>query len=125
MLKLKPNCECCDRDLPPDSPDAMICSFECTFCAACAGDILARRPGWGFPPPRPSATSSGRAAKPRRSRLASRGARRTRWGRHEAAALGPGDHPQELVDLGRDLGAALLVARIGERARAVDQQLHI
>lgn len=36
MLALRPNCECCDRDLPPDSPDARICSFECTFCAECA-----------------------------------------------------------------------------------------
>ena len=36
MLALKPNCECCDRDLPADSPDARICSFECTFCASCA-----------------------------------------------------------------------------------------
>ena len=36
MLILKPNCECCDRDLPPDSPDARICTFECTFCANCA-----------------------------------------------------------------------------------------
>lgn len=36
MLMLKPNCECCDCDLPPQSPDAMICSFECTFCRACA-----------------------------------------------------------------------------------------
>jgi hypothetical protein len=35
MLALRPNCECCDRDLPADSPDARICSFECTFCAAC------------------------------------------------------------------------------------------
>ena len=32
MLALRPNCECCDRDLPPGSRDAMICSFECTFC---------------------------------------------------------------------------------------------
>ena len=32
MLSLRPNCECCDRDLPPDSRDAMMCSFECTFC---------------------------------------------------------------------------------------------
>jgi hypothetical protein len=31
MLLLKPCCECCDIDLPPDSRDAMICSFECTF----------------------------------------------------------------------------------------------
>lgn len=35
MLTLKPNCECCDKDLPPASKDAMICSFECTFCADC------------------------------------------------------------------------------------------
>lgn len=34
-LALRPNCECCDRDLPPDAADAMICSFECTFCAQC------------------------------------------------------------------------------------------
>lgn len=32
MLELRPNCECCDKDLPPDSPEAFICSFECTFC---------------------------------------------------------------------------------------------
>ncbi len=36
MLQLRPNCECCDRDLPPASRDARICSFECTFCEACA-----------------------------------------------------------------------------------------
>ena len=30
MLELRPNCECCDRDLPPDSREALICSFECT-----------------------------------------------------------------------------------------------
>jgi acetyltransferase len=39
-LELRPNCECCDRDLPPDSHDAFICTFECTFCAACAKDVL-------------------------------------------------------------------------------------
>ncbi|HEY1446901.1 MAG TPA: DUF1272 domain-containing protein [Caulobacteraceae bacterium] len=36
MLELRPNCECCDRDLPPDSVEARICTFECTFCADCA-----------------------------------------------------------------------------------------
>jgi hypothetical protein len=36
MLQLRPNCECCDRDLPPESADSRICSFECTFCAECA-----------------------------------------------------------------------------------------
>ena len=40
MLELRPNCECCDRDLPPDAADAMICTFECTFCARCAADVL-------------------------------------------------------------------------------------
>ena len=43
MLALRPNCECCDRDLPPESADARICSFECTFCAACATGRLAGR----------------------------------------------------------------------------------
>lgn len=54
MLELRPNCECCDCDLPPDAVNARICSFECTFCAACAelklggrcpncaGELLAR-----------------------------------------------------------------------------------
>ena len=40
MLQLRPNCECCDRDLPPDSADAMICSFECTFCRDCVANVL-------------------------------------------------------------------------------------
>ncbi|MFM1988745.1 MAG: hypothetical protein RJA99_1702 [Pseudomonadota bacterium] len=43
MLKLKPSCECCDTDLPPDSTDARICSFECTFCAQCAQTRLGGR----------------------------------------------------------------------------------
>ena len=34
MLELRPNYECCDQDLPADSRDAMICTFECTFAAA-------------------------------------------------------------------------------------------
>jgi uncharacterized protein len=37
MLEMRPTCECCDQGLPPDSIDAMICSFECTFCSTCAG----------------------------------------------------------------------------------------
>ncbi len=35
VLELRPSCECCDRDLPPDSRDARICTYECTFCADC------------------------------------------------------------------------------------------
>jgi len=41
MLQLRPSCECCDAALPPDSADARICSFECTFCADCAQERLA------------------------------------------------------------------------------------
>ena len=40
MLDLRPNCECCDKDLPPDSRDAVICTFECTFCTGCAEKVL-------------------------------------------------------------------------------------
>lgn len=36
MLALRPNCERCDKDLPPGSQEAMICTFECTFCDDCA-----------------------------------------------------------------------------------------
>ncbi|TCO83664.1 hypothetical protein EV699_10148 [Plasticicumulans lactativorans] len=43
MLELRPNCECCDRDLPADAADARICSFECTFCASCADGVLQGR----------------------------------------------------------------------------------
>ncbi len=55
MLQLRPSCECCDADLPADAENAVICSFECTFCAGCAqgklsgvcpncGGELVRRP---------------------------------------------------------------------------------
>ncbi|UOK71797.1 DUF1272 domain-containing protein [Ancylobacter polymorphus] len=40
MLELRPGCECCNRDLPPSSREAMICTFECTFCADCARAVL-------------------------------------------------------------------------------------
>ncbi len=40
MLELRPNCEGCDRDLPPDSSEACICSYECTFCASCVEQVL-------------------------------------------------------------------------------------
>ena len=54
MLEIRPYCECCGRELDPASLEARICSFECTFCAACAerlgglcpncGGELVRRP---------------------------------------------------------------------------------
>lgn len=40
MLELRPNCECCDRDLPPESTEAVVCTFECTFCQSCASGVL-------------------------------------------------------------------------------------
>jgi uncharacterized protein len=40
MLQLRPNCACCNRDLPPDSGEAFICSFECTFCLSCRDGVL-------------------------------------------------------------------------------------
>ena len=40
MLELRPGCECCDKDLPPEAKDAVICTFECTFCADCANHVL-------------------------------------------------------------------------------------
>ncbi len=43
MLELRPNCECCDKDLLPEADDALICSFECTFCVACAAKYLTGR----------------------------------------------------------------------------------
>jgi hypothetical protein len=43
MLQLRPNCECCNVDLPPESSEARICSFECTFCRSCAEGVLEGR----------------------------------------------------------------------------------
>jgi len=39
-LELRPNCEFCDRDLPPQATEARICSYECTFCADCVDNRL-------------------------------------------------------------------------------------
>lgn len=47
MLELRPNCERCDSDLPPESPLAMICSFECTFCAPCVEALAGVCPNCG------------------------------------------------------------------------------
>ncbi len=47
MLELRPGCERCDRDLAPDSSDARICSFECTFCADCAAKLAGICPNCG------------------------------------------------------------------------------
>ena len=52
-LELRPNCEACDRDLPPHSLEARICTFECTFCADCVDKLLSNvcpNCGGGFAP---------------------------------------------------------------------------
>jgi hypothetical protein len=59
MLELRPTCENCNKALPPDSLEARICSYECTFCAACVENILSNvcpNCGGGFTarPVRPS-----------------------------------------------------------------------
>jgi uncharacterized protein len=40
MLELRPNCELCDVDLPPEAANARICTYECTFCADCVENVL-------------------------------------------------------------------------------------
>jgi hypothetical protein len=53
MLELRPTCEQCNKPLPPDSLDARICSYECTFCAKCVEDVLGNvcpNCGGGFAP---------------------------------------------------------------------------
>lgn len=40
MLEIRPTCEHCDRNLPPNSIEARICSYECTFCATCVDKVL-------------------------------------------------------------------------------------
>lgn len=53
MLELRPNCEYCDCDLPPQSENARICTYECTFCSDCAENVLENvcpNCGGGFTP---------------------------------------------------------------------------
>ena len=60
-LMLKPACEKCAAQLAPDATDARICSYECTFCARCAGAMAGICPNCGgelVPRPRRIATPS-------------------------------------------------------------------
>jgi uncharacterized protein len=52
-LEMRTECERCGAPLAPDSPDARICSFECTFCATCAGELAACPNCGGELAPRP------------------------------------------------------------------------
>lgn len=63
MLELRPNCECCDKDLPPDASDARICTFECTFCADCVDNVLGGvcpNCGGNFAPADPAGIEAGK-----------------------------------------------------------------
>ncbi len=40
MLELRRNCENCNKPLSPESTEAMICTYECTFCSECVSDVL-------------------------------------------------------------------------------------
>ena len=64
MLELRPTCENCNTSLPPNSTEAMICSFECTFCKSCVDGMLSNvcpNCGGGFSarPHRPSRNLKG------------------------------------------------------------------
>ena len=64
-LELRPNCEYCDKDLPPDASEARICTYECTFCADCVERRLSNvcpNCGGGFMPAADPA-SAGMAAR--------------------------------------------------------------
>ena len=53
MLELRPNCELCDKDLPPAAAEARICTYECTFCSECVERVLQNvcpNCGGGFTP---------------------------------------------------------------------------
>ncbi|MBB5518586.1 hypothetical protein SAMN06297382_1293 [Amphiplicatus metriothermophilus] len=90
MLALRPNCEYCDRDLPPDSPDARICSYECTFCADCVETVLfdvCPNCGGGFVP-RPIRPSTERRPGVSLARQPASDERvRLKYGRSEVAAF--------------------------------------
>ena len=53
MLQLRPNRQCCDKDLPSNAPDARICTYECPFCGECVENVLLNvcpNRGGGFVP---------------------------------------------------------------------------
>ena len=53
MLEIRPTCEHCNNALPPNSLEARICTYECTFCAACVDTVLGNvcpNCGGGFVP---------------------------------------------------------------------------
>ncbi len=88
MLELRPNCECCDKDLPPDATDAMICTYECTFCAACVETVLFNvcpNCGGGFAPRPIRPSTERRQGLCLAKRPPSKERRRLKWSAEEVA----------------------------------------
>lgn len=97
MLELRPNCELCDTDLPPDARNACICSHECTFCEACVTTTLANvcpNCGGGFAPRPIRPATEWRPAAHLGANPASENRRHIKWSR---------DQIEELVARVRDI----------------------
>ncbi|MBC7281148.1 DUF1272 domain-containing protein [Hoeflea sp.] len=89
-LELRPNCEGCDKDLPPHSTEARICSFECTFCADCVETALLNvcpNCGGGFAPRPIRPATEWRPGLSVAKRPPSTARRRMSWSAQEAAAF--------------------------------------
>jgi uncharacterized protein len=90
MLQLRPNCEWCDKDLPPAATDARICSYECTFCAECVETVLFNvcpNCGGGFAPRPIRPARAWRAGVCLEKHPASAQRVHLKWPRDEAAAF--------------------------------------
>jgi hypothetical protein len=88
MLQLRPNCEWCDKDLPPEASDARICSCECTFCADCVDKVLCNvcpNCGGGFAPRPIRPATEWRPGVCREKHPAATQRVSLKWGRPEAA----------------------------------------
>ena len=93
MLELRPNCELCDRDLPPQDETARICSYECTFCADCVERVLHNvcpNCGGGFAPRPMRPATERRPGVSLAHQPASRERVHSRWNRDEIVAFAQG-----------------------------------
>lgn len=86
MLQLRAECERCGTALPPTAADAWICSFECTFCTVCAGDLAHTCPNCGGQlQPRPTRVGDALRRNPPVHERPSRTARLTRLAERQAS----------------------------------------
>ena len=90
MLQLRPNCEYCDKDLPPDAAQARICGYECTFCADCVENVLhdiCPNCGGGFAPRPVRPVTEWRPGVSREKQPASSQRVHLKWPRDDLAAF--------------------------------------